>query len=340
MKICLLDPGIENNLGAPSSNLGDLIIQDAVQRELDKIFGIKNITKFSTHSALTKQEIEFIRNECLLIIVGGTNLLSSKMNEYRQWKIGIKTAFQLKKTILLGVGWWQYQDSPNLYTRILLKTALSRKGIHSVRDSYTRDKLPQIGIKNVLNTGCPTMWPLAEMHSGHFPIAKSDNVLLMLTDYNKNVELDKKLLELLFSKYERVYFWPQGRYDAEYISELKSALNIPVIILEESLVALDQFINSGISFDYVGTRLHGGIRCLCSKKRSLILEIDNRAKEIARDTQLPTIDRANFEYISQWIDGSSSPKIRLDLTAIDKWKSQFSHLRKIDSHVEHCLAIH
>ena len=147
-------------------------------------------------------------------------------------------------------------------------------------------------------------------------------------------DADKKLLELLVSKYERVYFWPQGRGDAEYISELQSELNLPVILLEESLVSLDNFINSGIYFDYIGTRLHGGIRCLCSKKRTLILEIDNRAKEIAHDTQLPTIDRENIEYISKWIDGSSFPKIRLDLAAIDKWKNQFTHFIKIDKQVD------
>lgn len=337
MKVCLFDPGIENNIGEPSLNLGDLIIQQAVERELDKMFGLKNIMKFSTHAGLTKEEIKVIRHECSFIIVGGTNLLSSNMNEYRQWKIGIKTALQLKKVFLLGVGWWQYQHSPNLYTRILLKTTLSGKGIHSVRDSYTREKLEQMGIINVLNTGCPTMWPLALIDSESFPIAKSDNILLMLTDYNKNIELDKKLLELLVSKYENVYFWPQGRGDAEYIFELQSQLNLPVILLEESLVSLDNFINSGISFDYIGTRLHGGIRCLCAKKRTLILEIDNRAKEIARDTQLPTIDRGNLDYISKWIDGSSFPKIRIDLAAIDKWKNQFTHLVKIDKQVENHL---
>ncbi|KAB8317849.1 polysaccharide pyruvyl transferase family protein [Tolypothrix campylonemoides VB511288] len=337
MKICLLDPGIENNIGQPSSNLGDLIIQEAVERELNKIFGSKNFIKFSTHAALTKQEIELIRNDCFLTLVGGSNLLSSNMNEYRQWKIGLKTAFQLKKAILLGVGWWQYQDSPNLYTQILLKTTLARKGIHSVRDSYTKDKLQQIGIKNVLNTGCPTMWQLAAIHPENFPVAKSDNILLMLTDYNKDIQLDKKMLKLLFSKYEKIYFWPQGRHDAKYISELISELKSPVIILEESLASLDQFIHSGISFDYIGTRLHGGIKCLCAKKRALILEIDNRAKEIARDTQLPTTERANLEYISKWIDGSSFPNIKLDLAAIEQWKNQFLNLIKIDSQVENCL---
>lgn len=335
MKICLFDPGIENNIGQPSSNLGDLIIQEAVERELDKIFGIKNIIKFSTHAGLTKEEVEFIRNDCCFTIVGGSNLLSSNMNEYRQWKIGLKTVFQLKRAILLGVGWWQYQESPNLYTRILLKRALAKKGIHSVRDGYTKEKLQQIGIKNVLNTGCPTMWPLAGIHPENFPVAKSDNVLLMLTDYNKDIELDKKLLSLLFSKYEKIYFWPQGRHDAKYISELTSELKSPVIILEESLASLDDFIHSGISFDYIGTRLHGGIRCLCAKKRALILEIDNRAKEIARDTQLPTVERVNVEYISKWIDGSFFPNIKLDLATIEQWKFQFFHSIKIGipSHV-------
>lgn len=318
MNICLLDPGIENNSASPSSNLGDLIIQDAISREINRMFHQHNVIRFSTHIYLKKQEFKALRN-CSLILVGGTNLISSNMNSYNQWKISIIDAFKIKNAILLGVGWWQYQSQPNFYTKTLLNAVLSKTAIHSVRDSYTQKQLELAGIRNVINTGCPTMWPLADIKTEEFPFSKSENVLLMLTDYNKNIELDKKLLEILFYHYNKIYFWPQGRGDKTYISEL----DFPVTVLDESLEALDRFINSGLSFDYIGTRLHGGIRCLCSKKRSLILEIDNRAKEIAHDTNLPTAHRADFEYINQWINGKDLTKIKLNIANIEKWKSQF-----------------
>lgn len=318
MKICLLDPGIENNNHYPSANLGDLIIQESINREIINIFGQQDIVRFSTHVPLENDHFKIL-NTCSIILVGGTNLLSSYMNKYNQWKIWINDALRIKTAILLGVGWWQYQGNPNLYTKILLRAALSKKSIHSVRDNYSKVKLQSLGINNVLNTVCPTMWPLASFRNQDIPYEKSENALLMVTDYSKNIELDIKLIELLFSKYKKVFLWPQGRGDIEYVL----GMNFPVTMLEHSLEALDKFISSGIAFDYIGTRLHGGIRCLVSRKRSLILEIDNRAKEIASDTGLPTSARSDFDYISQWINGQTVTNIKIDPLPIKQWKSQF-----------------
>jgi polysaccharide pyruvyl transferase WcaK-like protein len=244
------------------------------------------------------------------------------MDVYRQWKISILDALRIRKAVLFGVGWWQYQESPNFYTKLLLKSALSTKVYHSVRDSYTQKQLNSIGISNVINTGCPTMWPLSEISADKFNIKKSNSALLMLTDYKKDPELDRKLIELLTSKYESVYFWPQGRGDLEYAKEM----NIPLICLDHSFEALKSFVNSHISFDYIGTRLHGGVYCLRELKRSLIIEIDNRAKEIAKDTGLPTVGRSDFQYIEQWIESDFAPRLTFDLDAIASWKSQFSEV--------------
>lgn len=52
--------------------------------------------------------------------------------------------------------------------------------------------------------------------------------------------------------------------------------------------------------DFVGTRLHGGIRAMQHKQRAIIIEIDNRAKEISsrfeNDIQIP------FDKVNQWKD--------------------------------------
>jgi hypothetical protein len=329
MKICLLDPGLENHSGEPSSNLGDLIIQEAVKRELGRLFGDSEIIQFSTHSPLGTEESEIIRR-CSLVFVGGSNLLSSYMDQYKQWEIALKDVLNLRKAILLGAGWWQYQGDLNRYTKALLKLLLSKKNIHSVRDRYTEEKLKSItlknipiGIQNVLNTGCPTMWPLAEIAPHEYPTQKADNVLLMLTDYRPEYELDKRLLALLFKHYKAVYFWRQGRGDATYIQEL----GFPVNHIDHSLDALDQFIQSGIEFDYIGTRLHGGIRCLCNRKRALVLEVDNRAQEIAKDTHLQTAARDDFAKIESWVAGSAPPQIQLNIAAIEAWRQQFLDMR-------------
>jgi polysaccharide pyruvyl transferase WcaK-like protein len=332
MKLCILDPGIESHDGVSSSNLGDLIIQNAVNRELGALFPGVGILRYSTQKPLDRAQRKHIA-ACNPAIVGGTNLLSSNMSDiqpgnppganliYRQWKISLLDTFDLRNLILFGVGWWQYQRPPGPFTRLLLRRILSGKMLHSVRDTYTEAKLRSIGIQNVVNTGCPTMWPFA-FHHPSIPTTKARNALVMFTDYLPSPETDRKLLELLASKYERLFLWPQGRNDADYVN----TLNVPVTMLEHSFAAFASFVNSEQSLDYIGTRLHGGIWCLLHGHRSLILEIDNRAAEIARDTGLPTAQRNNLERISRWIDGPSETHIKLPVGNIIRWKQQFENL--------------
>ncbi len=321
MRTCLFDPAIETHECGVSSNLGDIIISQAVRRELKTIVGEVPIYSIATHVFPTGKHL-FQMLRCPLRFVGGTNLLSSNMDTYKQWKLNLFHASLIRKAILLGVGWWQYQEEPNSYTSKLLRRLLSPTHLHSVRDSYTEKKLQAVGFGNILNTGCPTMWPLANLRPGEIPAFKSNTVLLMLTDYYTQPVSDKKLVELLQSRYQKIYFWPQGRKDLKYISELGCSVHC----LEHSLASLEKFIRETPSFDYVGTRLHGGIHCLLARRRSLILEVDNRATEIARQTGLPTAARDNWEAIRKWINGPTETKITMNTAAIEKWKQQFQTL--------------
>src|SRR5690606_19316855 len=83
-----------------------------------------------------------------------------------QWKVGIKDLSVLRhKVVLLGVGWWQYQEKPvSTYSKMMYRSLFSKRYLHAVRDNYTAQKLAEIGIKNVINTGCPTVWGLDEPH--------------------------------------------------------------------------------------------------------------------------------------------------------------------------------
>ncbi|MEJ0000265.1 MAG: hypothetical protein WDO13_14520 [Verrucomicrobiota bacterium] len=90
MKIALFDPGIEDNQGTPSSNLGDLIIQEAVHRELHRIFGSAEIVSVSTQARIPERSFPRLK-ESRYILVGGTNLLTSFVKQYRQWQIARAT---------------------------------------------------------------------------------------------------------------------------------------------------------------------------------------------------------------------------------------------------------
>ena len=161
-----------------------------------------------------------LQNKIEFNIACGTNLLHAHMGLVKQWNIGLVDTFYLKPVILFGVGWRSHKKrKTDFYTRWLLKKLLSSTHIHSVRDSYTEEQLHKIGIDNVVNTGCPTIWSLDREHCRNIPVKKAENVVVVLTDYSKHPEHDGPLLNYVLSEYKKVYFWAQGMQDINYLSK-------------------------------------------------------------------------------------------------------------------------
>lgn len=200
--IGLIDPSLEQG-GKWDVNLGDLIISDSVRYILEGLCGFKIHAQVPSLKKLEDDQFEALK-KCDYVFVGGTNLLSSNMNEYRQWVIDLWDTFRLKDLILLGVCWWKYQPKPNLYTRILLKRVLNRSKYHSVRDSFTKKQLGSIGIHNVLNTSCPTLWIITPEIQKSIPTQKATDVVFTLTCYNMRPDQDQQILKLLFENYRNV----------------------------------------------------------------------------------------------------------------------------------------
>lgn len=304
-----------------SSNLGDLIIMDAVNKEIDCLFSDSMILRSSTHMKMGRETYKMVLGSDLCF-VGGTNLISSAMQWHWQWRINFIDSIFVNNIILLGVGWWQHQGKPNLYTSMLLKRVLDGKYLHSVRDSYTEKRLLSAGIKNVVNTGCPTLWSLDEKHCQEIPHKKGDSVLFTLTDYKKDATSDRLFIDLLQKKYETLYFWPQGLNDQKYLKSL--GFDSGIRIVSPSLKSLDEILlDQSIALDYVGTRLHGGIRALQSQRRSIIIGIDNRASEKAKDFNLAVVPRGDIQALEEMIGSSFETAIKLPYHNIQKWKDQF-----------------
>lgn len=304
-----------------SDNTGDFIIMESVEKELKNLFPNSFFIKYPTHELITKASKEKIQKSSFKI-VGGTNLLSSNMNAYCQWKIGIKNSLFINKVILMGVGWWQYQNRPNFYTKLLLNRVLSKQYIHSVRDKYTQQQLADIGIHNTVNTGCPTMWDLTEEHCLSIPTTKQDSVVFTLTDYSPKPTQDRLLIDILKKHYETVYFWAQGLDDARYFKELTSD-HEGITVISPNLQAFNDLLASEKSIDYIGTRLHAGIKALQAQKRSIIIGIDNRAAEISKDSGLFVVPRTNIEKLTSLITGSFRTEIKMPLQDIHSWREQF-----------------
>lgn len=307
-----------------SQNIGDEIIMDAVNTELHDLFKESMFLKIPTHEVIGLSSLSLIRHS-VFGILGGSNILSSSMNKYKQWKISLLQSFFVKnKIITLGVGWRNYQDKPNFVTKQLLANLLSKDFIHSVRDSYTEEKLKKEGFSNVINTSCPTMWRLTPEHCIQISQKKSDTVVFTLTDYSKNIVLDEFLVNVLLNNYKQVYYWVQSRKDLVYLNEL-SIDKQRISIIPPTLRDYTQFLES-TECDYVGTRLHGGVRALQKKKRTIIIGVDNRAIEKKKDFNLKVIERKDQkELLENTILSNFSTEIKVPLENIAKWKEQFSY---------------
>lgn len=306
-----------------TTNLGDEIIMDAVRKELRDVFSHAYFINAPTHDYLGKEALAMLQTEPFSF-VGGTNLLSGNMNKYNQWKINLHAIGKVKNTVLMGVGWWQYQDSVNQYTRFLLKNVLSSEITHSVRDSYTEEKLRSIGINNVLNTGCMTLWQLDAEHCEKIPNEKSDEVVMTFTDYKPSPTYDKQLLDIAKKNYSKIYVWLQGAGDYRYLKDL---VGNDVEFIESSLRAYDDLLSSHSDMlDYVGTRLHAGIRAMQHGRRSIIVSVDNRATEMGKNFNLPVIERLQLDQLDARINASFQIDVRLPMENIKQWKAQFKAL--------------
>lgn len=317
-QICLLDTGIG------SRNMGDHIIVDSIRRHLRRAFPQAIFVTVPTHEYLGTESLKLLDSSDVRLVCG-TNLLASHMDEYKQWKIGGTEFAALRDVTLMGCGWWQYQEAPNAYTELLLGTILSDERVHSVRDSYTAAKLTAMGGKKVLNTTCPTLWSLTPEHVAQIPDRLGRDVVTTLTDYKADPEVDRFMLDHLAARYRHVYVWIQGTGDFSYLKRL--CANAPIAslrVVPATLEAYDMLLASGLDLDYIGTRLHAGVRALQHGRRSLILAVDNRAREISADTQLPCIFREHArEQLEAAVTTASARAIRLPVQAIQSWLGQF-----------------
>mgnify|MGYP001238822866 CR=1 FL=1 len=313
--ISLLDTSINNY------NLGNLIIMDSIELIMDELFGHDFLYKMQASESFGSTSIKNFQNSDY-IFFGGTNALTSNINKEKYIGFSLLNLLQFSRLLLLGVGWWQYQNKPNLYTKLFYKRVLHSSLLHSDRDSYTQKMLQSIGIGNVVNTSCPSTWKLNKKHCEQILKIKSDSVIFTITDYNKNPEADALFINLIDSQYESVFFWPQGSGDIEYFSKLIIPRKDKIIVLQPKLESYDSLITTSRP-DYIGTRLHAGIRSLQAKNRSLIITIDNRAKEIADNIGIEISERGNLEKILSFIKNDSKNHIQIPALEIERWKDQF-----------------
>ncbi|WP_308533447.1 polysaccharide pyruvyl transferase family protein [uncultured Leuconostoc sp.] len=325
-KILLLDTS--NN----TENMGDFIIMDSVQKQLRKIFPDDFFINASTHETIGKKTHEWHR-EAAYTFLGGTNLLSGRYigKNRAQWRFGFTDSKYINDVIGLAVGW----QSDRKYTRTkdipfvfaqkkLYKNSMNDKILHSVRDSFTQKRMLEYGIGSI-NTACVTMWDLTPEHLQNIKQTKSSTVVMTLTDYRRDqefLESYRDMLLILIKNYQQIFLWVQSAADIDLLAELGFAEEDRIMLLSPTLQALDNVLNKE-DIDYVGTRLHAGIRALQHGRRTVVIEVDNRAREIARDTNLKTLNYQNISKLDALINSTFDMDIHVPFDQIERWKSQF-----------------
>lgn len=315
-KIFLFEP----SLG--SENIGDQIIVSSIKKEMHDLFAHSFCIELPTHTPLSNRYMYFLGRPNLKFVLG-SNIIVGDLNtiiHLKQWNISPWTLYNLKDIVLIGVGAQQYNQKISLVTKLSYKYIFNDSLKHSVGDRYTELSLQKIGINNVLNTGCPTMWSLTSAHCNRIPKIKAKTVIVTLTDYKQNLERDNEILKVLKSNYDRVFFWPQGHNDYKYFNKLEGKEGI--LVLNPNLNDFDRFLET-TDVDYVGTRLHGGIRALQFGKRTVIIGIDNRAKELNKDFNLPVLSQELIGNLDKIINSSFCTEIDLPILNIQEFLSQF-----------------
>ena len=201
-----------------SYNTGNQIIMDAVFNVINTLFPKEFLLRLPAEDISTNARK--YNSSSSLSFVGGTNLLNGDIRKYRQWELSLHNILILRRCILLGCGWFQYETQPiTRYTRWALQKVLHPDLIHSVRDEYTKAKLDSIGIRSI-NTGCPTLWEIDPELKQINGKEKSLDCVVALTDYNQSKERDRFILDCLCKNYRNIYIFPQGTGDVEYISRI------------------------------------------------------------------------------------------------------------------------
>lgn len=311
-----------------TQNMGDFIINEAINNQMKELLDNSFVVRYSTHTPIQKayQNLrknpinEFLGNADYKFLCGTNIFKENLIHIWNDFNIDLFDTKCYRNSIALGCGITKQKGGLNWYSKKIYKKILNPNIVHSVRDEATKEFLNKLGF-SAINTGCPTFWGLNEKHCSKIPLEKSENVVFTLTDYEKNPDYDKKLISILKNNYKNIYFWVQGSNDYEYLKELDDGSSIGII--GPSLKQYKELLKKG-NVDYVGTRLHAGVYAMQNFVRSIILIIDNRARDIKENYNINSIERDEIDTkLEKMINSSFKTEININEEAINEWKKQF-----------------
>ncbi|QGU05141.1 polysaccharide pyruvyl transferase family protein [Corynebacterium comes] len=311
--------------------MGDFIINESIMREMGYLFNENFVIRYGTHNPLL-HHFQMIKpnavnktcREANFKFLGGTNLLKRNlMRPILDWNVDLVTSALYKGSVALGCGIAGIDNGKtNTYTKRAYDRALSKNYVHSVRDEASKRFLERLGFE-ACNTGCPTLWGFTDGLNESIPKTKSEHVVFTLTDYAPDLKQDQKLINILNRNYKEVYFWVQGSEDFKYLEQFSGIENVKII--NPSLSSYKEILVKG-GIDYVGTRLHAGIYAMQHSVRSVILAVDNRARDMDESHHLNVIEREDVDSLPSLLNSSITTSIFVDHELVNSWKGQFKSL--------------
>lgn len=307
-----------------SDNIGDEIIVESCKKIINDELGGCYITTSSSHDGAGRYGKELIKNADFVILLGTNALSSTSFLEAKSILNLSKEVidFLNNKVLLFGVGANRDFLSIDGNQKKIINRILTKKLIHSVRDKTAIKLLKECGIRNVVNTSCPTLWGHSDIKTFH---RKSESVVFTLTRHKKN-KADIDLVNILKKEYKDIYFWPQQPRDYLYFLELGENKNIKII--PPNLYSYDLLLED-LKPDVIGTRLHGTIRGLQKGCRAICISIDNRARDISEHTGLVALSRECGDFKSKLttlINSSFVQKTVMPIKEIDVFKKQLKSI--------------
>jgi polysaccharide pyruvyl transferase WcaK-like protein len=326
-KIILFNPSIA------TMNEGDHIIYSCITREITEMFPNSKYYELPTQMPVSKRVLKWFSDIDIRFLCG-TNIIQRGMVYdlgrhfphfigIRQWDLDILNLDMYKPIILFGCGWRMYQRINDSLSAKVWKKLLNPEYMHSVRDEYTKLQLEKMGITNVINTGCPTVWSLTKEFCDNIPRHKAENVVTTITDYGTNIGHDQKMLDTLADNYHCVYLWVQGYNDDKYMQQLELRKNI--VLISGGLKQYDDLLNSDIDIEYVGTRLHGGVRALQHGRRTTFIAIDNRTIEMGKNLNFNMLHRDDINSLAEYLKADRESNIHIPEDRIRKFNMQFTN---------------
>lgn len=309
-------------------NSGDFIIEKYIKEEMDFLLHDSITAEIGTHLPIAHNYQNIKRNitrracdeATYKFLCGSSMIKTSLLRLSPDWSLTLSSCPYYRNSIAVGIGIGKNSSFVDPYTKLIYHKIFSKEYIHSARDEKTKLFLEGMGLK-AINTGCPTLWGLTDEFCAQIPRRRSNKVIFTLT-YNYPSPADKELIDILAEEYDELYFWVQGFGDLEYLKTLTDITNIKII--SHSLSAYENILNSGESFDYVGTRLHAGIFAIRHKVRTIIISIDNRAADMKKTYDLPIIYRNNIKSeLKSYINSDFETNIKVPVDDINRWKAQF-----------------